>query len=108
MLRCDYPPKKSARCRLLSDIPMPSPTSRAKRTAQERERRAVLERRALELSKQCPVNQANPTDCPLAGVRPLVLSERRKWIQRLSDEELEYLGAYHSCCLTEKLAAEHR
>lgn len=73
-----------------------------------RDRRGWLERRAFELSKLCPVEHGNPLDCPLFELRPLRARERKVWIHRLSDEELEYLATYHACCATVKaaLAAE--
>lgn len=87
---------------------MASSTSRVKQTAQAREGRARLERRALELSKECPLDRTNPPDCPLYALRPFSAPERRKWIRRLSDMELEYLGSYHSCCLTDKVTKLRR
>jgi hypothetical protein len=67
-----------------------------------RDRRAWLERRAYELSKRCPIGRTNPVNCPLYGLRPLPAVERKTWIHRLSDEELEYLATYHTCCFAEK------
>jgi hypothetical protein len=81
---------------------MASPTSRVIKQDAARRRRAGLEQQAFELSKQCPVDGANPVDCPLSGVRRLAARERRSWIRRLSDEELEYLATYHRCCLAVK------
>jgi hypothetical protein len=82
---------------------MASSKPRVKKSAPERDERARLERRALELSKACPLDHTNPPDCPLFALRPFSAPVRRKWIRRLSDMELEYLGAYHSCCLTDKV-----
>jgi hypothetical protein len=87
---------------------MASSTARAKKSNQDREGRARLERRALELSKECPLDRGNPPDCPLFALRPFSAPERRKWIRRLSDMELEYLGSYHSCCLTDKVTNPRR
>ena len=69
-----------------------------------RNRRVWLERRAYELSKNCPVEHSNPVNCPLAGLRPLAAAARRTWISGLTDDELEYLATYHICCYTEKTA----
>lgn len=73
-----------------------------------RNRRVWLERQALELSKKCPMEVENPVDCPLFGLRPLAVSERKTWISKLTDEDLEYLATYHSCCYSEKRAAARR
>jgi hypothetical protein len=67
-----------------------------------RNRRVWLERRALELSRNCPVDLGNPVDCPLFGLRPLPAPERKVWIARLKDDELEYLASYHACCHAER------
>ena len=69
-----------------------------------RDRRVWLERRAFELSRTCPVDQMNPVDCPLFGVRGLPARDRRTWINRLSDDELAYLATYHGCCYAVKIA----
>ncbi|HNC23450.1 MAG TPA: hypothetical protein PLU52_04525 [Opitutaceae bacterium] len=45
-------------------------------------------------------------ECPLCDLRPLPLHERREWIGRLSDEELEYLASYHRACFAQKMAAK--
>ena len=37
---------------------------------------------------------------------PAPLHERREWIGRLSDEELEYLASYHRACFAQKMAAK--
>lgn len=84
-------------------------TTLNKRAGSVRPSRARLERYALDLSKRCPADaSANPVDCPLFGLRLLPIRERRAWIQRLSDEELEYLQGYHACCLALKTASQSR
>ena len=77
-------------------------STKRKRIGPVRDRRVWLERRALELSGNCPAERSNPVDCPLFGLRPLLLRERKTWIAKLTDEELEYLASYHTCCYTEK------
>lgn len=71
-------------------------------------RRSWLEDRAFELSKTCPVEHGNPVECPLSDLRRLDAGQRRKWIQRLTVEELEYLASYHACCSTVKSALAAR
>lgn len=68
-------------------------------------RRVVLERQALALSKRCPVDGANPGNCPLCDLRPLGLREKRMWIRGLTLSDLEYLVTYHACCAAEKQQA---
>ena len=72
--------------------------------APSRNRRVWLERRAFELSNNCPAEHSNPLNCPLFGLRPLRAEARRVWISGLSDDELEYLATYHVCCYAEKTA----
>lgn len=86
-----------------------APTStKKKRIGPVRDRRVWLERRAFALSKKCPAAPRNPVDCPLFGLRPLPARIRKAWIARLSDEELEYLATYHTCCYAEKTVAGPR
>ena len=84
---------------------MPPTTTKEKRIDPIRDRRVWLEREAFALSKTCPVEHANPVNCPLCDPRPLPLTERRAWICQLSDEELEYLAAYHRSCMAQKNVA---
>ena len=73
-----------------------------------RDRRVWLERRAFELSKHCPVDHANPVNCPLCGLRPRPARERRAWLHQLTDDELEYLAMYHKTCYAVKLLLRRR
>lgn len=66
------------------------------------QQRAALEARAFALSRGCPVERRNPPDCPLFGLRPMSARDRRAWIHKLSDAELEYLQVYHATCAEEK------
>ncbi len=81
---------------------LPAPT--LKRRGPSRDRRGWLEREAYELSKHCPVDESNPKDCPLCRLRPLSAEERKTWIHELTDDELEYLVSYHSCCCAVRMA----
>lgn len=69
------------------------------------DRRVWLERLAFALSRHCPFDGTNPPDCPLSGLRLLGDAERLEWLSFLSDEELDYLAAYHLCCISEKMRA---
>ena len=73
------------------------------RVGPEEDRRVWLERLAFALSRHCPFDGANPPDCPLHGLRFLGEGERLEWLSYLSDDELEYLAAYHLCCISEKI-----
>jgi hypothetical protein len=73
------------------------------RIGPEEDRRVWLERSAYVLSRQCPFDGTNPPSCPLHGLRFLGEAERLEWLSCLSDDELEYLAAYHLCCISEKI-----
>lgn len=85
-------------------FPMKPQISLQRKRGPARDRRGWLEREAYELSKHCPIDHSNPADCPLCGLRPLPATARRAWIHRLTDEELEYLVTYHTCCCAVKTA----
>lgn len=79
---------------------IPTPQSRGP----SRDRRGWLEREAYELSKHCPLDRSNPAECPLYDLRPMSAAARKAWIHRLTDDELEYLVTYHTCCGAVKTA----
>lgn len=64
-----------------------------------------LQRLATELTKRCPATGGNPGDCPLCGVRSLTVRKRQAWMRGLTDEDLDYLVAYHKICYRLKAAA---
>ncbi len=80
-------------------------TLKTKKSVATDDRRIHLERQALGLSRRCPVDLSNPGNCPLFGLRPFGIRERRAWIHRLSLEELEYLVCYHASCAAVRRAA---
>ena len=53
---------------------------------------------SLHLAVACPYDSSNPPFCPLCGVRKLPLEERIQWVRSLSNNDLEYLSAYHQIC----------
>ena len=67
------------------------------------DRRVWLERLAFALSERCPFDGTNPVDCPLHDLRFLGDTERLDWLNCLTDDELEYLAAYHLCCIGERI-----
>lgn len=85
-----------------------APKSKTKPSVLTRNRRSLLERKAFELSRHCPVDRTNPSDCPLCGLRPLPARERKGWLQQLSDDDLEYLATYHGTCFAEKMGQGER
>ena len=60
--------------------------------------RAELLDSILHVAVNCPVAQSEPIDCPLHEVREMELRERLKWLNRLPDDDLSYLAAYHCVC----------
>lgn len=65
--------------------------------------RNVMLDNALGLAMNCPVDECNPADCPLYPVRQLDLSRRLEWFKALTDDDLQYLNAYHFTCMRAKL-----
>jgi hypothetical protein len=59
---------------------------------------AQLRAELAELLGRCPVEQANPADCPLCKVRRLGRARRERWFAALNAEDLAYLAAYHYTC----------
>ena len=65
-------------------------------------RRVVLERKALTLSANCPLDHSNPITCPLHDLRRLPEPMRRTWVRGLSLPDLRYLVLYHETCAIER------
>ena len=59
----------------------------------------------LELVNVCPVEQCNPTDCPLFLLRKMNRRQRLGWFAALNRTDLEYLAAYHNVCMNVRLSA---
>jgi hypothetical protein len=66
------------------------------------DRRLRMERQALTLAQQCPIDRNNPDHCPLCVLRLLPARDRKTWVQSLTMEELDYLMLYHHSCSTLK------
>jgi len=60
--------------------------------------KTVLRDNLLSLAVQCPMERANPVDCPLFDVRKLDPSKGRQWFKGLTRDDLVYLNAYHCVC----------
>jgi len=60
--------------------------------------KTALRNNALRLAKHCPVDQTNPDDCPLHGVRQQGPARSCQWINALTGDDLGYLSAYHAIC----------
>ena len=63
-----------------------------------REREEVLSQ-VIQLTAACPIENCATPLCPLFEVRKLAAGERMEWIRALSNEDLEFLSAYHQICL---------
>jgi len=64
---------------------------------------AALRDNLLVLTKACPVDHPNPSDCPLFAVRRMKPKARLRWFHALTEADLSYLATYHHVCLTTKL-----
>ncbi|MFZ4775922.1 MAG: hypothetical protein ACOYM3_11185 [Terrimicrobiaceae bacterium] len=67
--------------------------------------RSQMQSDVLHLTAACPHNSLNPESCPLHDVRQLSETERFLWVERLADEELEYITFYHQVCLQLKASS---
>ena len=68
------------------------------------QRKSELRANVLALAEACPVENCNPTDCPLYQLRQKPYTARLAWFNALSEDDLAYLAAYHDVCLSLKLA----
>jgi hypothetical protein len=59
----------------------------------------------LKLSEACPFDQTNPEDCPLFTLRKMRPKNRSQWLSALTEDDLEFLAAYHRVCLHLKHAS---
>ncbi len=57
----------------------------------------------LPLAENCPVDKANPEDCPLHSLRKLPPAQRLEWIAALKEEDLTYLASYCHVCMNLKM-----
>ena len=62
----------------------------------------------MELIEVCPVEQCNPSDCPLFLLRILERRQRLHWIKSLERTDLEYLAAYHHICMNVRIEGKSR
>ncbi len=70
--------------------------------------KTALRDNLLSLVQQCPVEQANPDDCPLFAVRKAGPARRLRWFNDLTEDDLVYLNAYHCVCAQLKMESRHR
>lgn len=71
-----------------------------------KQKRSELQDNVLSLAMTCPMEQCNPSNCPLFQVRQMELRKRLQWFKALTDEDLAYLNAYHYVCMKIKLEAQ--
>jgi len=67
-------------------------------------RKDQLRARLIGLTKRCPVDQCNPVDCLLVSVRKMKPSARLLWLRAVTEEDLDFIAAYHHVCMKVKLA----
>ena len=79
---------------------------KASANKQTTSRKNELHAAVLSLAEFCPVDECNPENCPLHNVRKLTHTQRFKWLSALSEEDMDYLTAYHHVCLNLKLASK--
>lgn len=60
------------------------------------------------LTVACPLNQCNPDDCALSGIRKKALQERFSWVESLTEDEVVEILENHSVCLRTKEEAEEK
>ena len=58
--------------------------------------------RLVGLSIACPLDQGNPSGCPLHDVRKKDLVERIAWVKHLNRDEIDNMIKSHESCLAEK------
>ena len=63
----------------------------------------LLRDNLLELTKSCPLEKCDPDGCPLCALRQMEPAKRAEWLDMLTEDELQYLAAYHYVCPTTKL-----
>ncbi len=69
-------------------------------------RKDKLRTAVLSISECCPVEECTPENCPLHGVREFTHTQRLKWLNGLSEDDLGYLTAYHHVCLNVNLGSQ--
>jgi hypothetical protein len=63
----------------------------------------LLRASLISLTERCPGVECNPEDCPLFRLRKMKPSARLQWFQALTEEDLDFLAAYHHVCMNVKL-----
>jgi hypothetical protein len=66
-------------------------------------RNDLLQASLISLTERCPVVECNPEDCPLFRLRKMKPAARLKWFKALSEEDLDFIAAYHHVCMNVKL-----
>ncbi len=55
----------------------------------------------------CPLNHNNPVDCPLYQLRASSIKEKNKWLENLSEKEINNILDQHEICYSEKKNKDH-
>jgi hypothetical protein len=66
-------------------------------------RKDQLQASLIALTKCCPVDDCNAEDCPLLSVRKMRRPARLKWFKALTEDDLNFIAAYHHVCMSLKL-----
>jgi hypothetical protein len=61
-------------------------------------RKDKLRTAVLSISECCPTEECTPENCPLHNARELTRTQRLKWLNGLSEDDLIFLTAYHHVC----------
>jgi hypothetical protein len=75
-----------------------------RKKANRQSRKDQLEASLFALTRRCPVDQCNPVDCLLYSVRKMKPSARLLWLRAVTEEDLDFIAAYHHVCMKVKLA----
>ena len=61
----------------------------------------------MGLAVACPVDQDNPSDCPLHMLRQKAMRDRLAWVKSLANEDLRKIATTHCACLEKKVAQQY-
>ena len=63
------------------------------------EKRGELLKAVESLVGSCPRGHNNPTMCPLHDVRARAHATRRRWLEKLTDDDVRFISEYHRICM---------
>lgn len=71
-------------------------------TAYRKHTKDATAARLIGLVMACPLQQDNPSDCPLHKIRQLPVKERFIWVKSRAQKEALEILRQHSICLRQK------